>query len=79
MVKEDRSLEGSHGSIEGGQLAVGAVLAQADDRPISFFSKKFTDAEKKYSTFDRELLAVFLSIKHFRHVLEGTFTVLPLP
>ena len=34
-------------------------------------------AEKKYSTFDRELLAVFLAIKHFRHVLEGRrFSVL---
>ena len=51
--------------------AVGAVLAQDDDRPLSFFSKKLSAAEKKYSTFDRELLAVFLSIKHFRHVLEG--------
>ena len=57
-------------------LAVGAVLAQSGDRPISFFSKKLSDAEKKYSTFDRELLAVFLAIKHFRHVLEGRrFTV----
>ena len=56
--------------------AVGAVLAQADDCPISFFSKKLTDAEKKYSTFDRELLAVFLAIKQFRHILEGRcFTV----
>ena len=54
-------------------VAVGAVLAQADDRPISFFSKKLSDAERKYSTFDRELLAVFLAIKHFRHVLEGRF------
>ena len=52
-------------------VAVGAVLAQDDDNPISFFSKKLTSAEKKYSTFDRELLAVFLAIKHFRHVLEG--------
>ena len=25
----------------------------------------------KYSAFDRELLAVFLSIRHFRHMLEG--------
>ena len=57
-------------------VAVGAVLAQADDRPISFYSKKLSDAERKYSTFDRELLAVFLAIQHFRHVLEGrSFTV----
>ena len=52
--------------------------------PSLFFSRKMTPAETRYSTFDRELLAVYLSIKHFRHFLEGrTFHVLtdhkPLP
>ena len=36
-----------------------------------FFSHALTKAEQKYSTFDRELLAVFLAIKNFRHFLEG--------
>ena len=36
-----------------------------------FFSKKMKAAETKYSTFDRELLAVYLAIRHFRHFLEG--------
>ena len=30
-----------------------------------------TPAETRYSTFDRELLAVYLAIKHFCHFLEG--------
>ena len=54
--------------------AVGAVLQQYIDgtwHPISFFSKKMKPTERRYSTFDRELLAVYLSIKHFRHILEG--------
>ena len=54
--------------------AVGAVLQQYVDgtwHPISFFSKKMTPAETRYSTFDRELLAVYLAIRHFRHLLEG--------
>ena len=54
--------------------AVGAVLQQyVNDtwHPISFFSRKMTPAETRYSTFDRELLAVYLAIKHFRHFLEG--------
>ena len=52
--------------------AVGAVLSQGqEDRPLAFFSKKLSSAEQKYSTFDRELLAIFLAIKHFRHMLEG--------
>ena len=47
--------------------AVGAVLQQYINgiwRPICFFSRKMTPAETRYSTFDRELLAVYLAIKH---------------
>ncbi len=55
-------------------LAVGAVLQQYSNgtwHPISFFSKKMKPAETRYSTFDRELLAIYLAIRHFRHFLEG--------
>ena len=59
--------------------AVGAVLQQYVDQqwcPIAYFSKKLKRSETKYSTYDRELLAIYLAIKHFRHFLEGrTFTV----
>ena len=54
--------------------AVGAVLQQytrGSWSPISFFSRKLSPAENRYSTFDRELLAVYLAIRHFRHHLEG--------
>ena len=54
--------------------AVGAVLQQFINGiwcPISFFSKKLKPSETHYSTFDRELLAVYLAIKHFRHFIEG--------
>ena len=56
--------------------AVGAVLQQYVNGtwcPISFFSRKMTPAETRYSTFDRELLAVYLAIKHFRHFFEGRY------
>lgn len=39
--------------------------------PVVFFSKKLDDTQKRYSTFDRELLAIFLAVKHFRHFIEG--------
>ena len=55
-------------------VAIGAVLQQfvGDEwRPIAYFSKKLKPAETRYSTFDRELLAIYLAIKHFRHILEG--------
>ena len=54
--------------------AVGAVLQQfINDQwcPVVFFSKKLKLAETKYNTFDRELLAVYLAIKRFRHFVEG--------
>ena len=54
--------------------AVGAVLQQYLDgtwHPHSFFSKMRTPAETRYSTFDKELLAIYLAIKHFHHFLEG--------
>ena len=51
--------------------AVGAVLQQEIDNhwhPIAFFSKKLTPAETRYSTFDRELLAIYLAVRHFQHL-----------
>ena len=50
-------------------VPVGGVLQQYIDnvwQPLSFFSKKLTPAEKRYSAFDRELLAVYATIRHFR-------------
>ncbi|GBL94599.1 hypothetical protein AVEN_58557-1 [Araneus ventricosus] len=55
-------------------FAVGAVLQQHIEskvEPLDFFSRKLTATEKKYSTFDRELLSIYLSVKHFRYMLEG--------
>jgi RNase H-like domain found in reverse transcriptase len=58
----------------------GAVLQQRRPgqqwRPLGFFLQKLSPAEARYSTFDRELLAVYSSLIHFRHLLEGRhFTV----
>ena len=55
-------------------VAVGGVLQQFLNgmwQPLSFFSNKLNPAETRYSAFDRELLAVYATIKHFRHNLEG--------
>lgn len=63
--------------------AWGAVLSQQDDegryRPVACISRSFADAEKRYDTHDRELLAIIRSLEEFRHWLAGTkepFTVL---
>lgn len=61
------------------QHSVGAVLQQVVNNvsePLSFFSQRLQPAQTRYSTFGRELLAVYLAVKHFRHLLEGRqFTV----
>ena len=54
---------------------VGAVLQhfrRSSWAPLSFYSKKLTPAETRYSAFDRELLAVYSAIRHFRLMLEGS-------
>lgn len=59
--------------------AVGAVLQQSVNgslQPLGFFSKRLTETQLKYSVYDRELLAIFLAIKHFRYMVEGrVFTI----
>ena len=60
--------------VDASNVAVGGVLQQRVNHtwhPISFFSKRLQPAETKYSTFSRELLSIYLSIRHFRHFLEG--------
>lgn len=55
-------------------LCAGAVLQQKEGntwRPLGFFSNKLSEAQQKYSTFDRELLAIYMAIKHFRYMIEG--------
>ncbi|BHF78145.1 hypothetical protein SprV_0602125600 [Sparganum proliferum] len=65
--------------VDASTVAVGAVLQQhlaGSTQPFAFFSKKLLPAETRYSTVGRELLAIYLAVKHFRHFLEGQeFTI----
>ncbi|GFU27539.1 hypothetical protein TNCV_282681 [Trichonephila clavipes] len=59
--------------------AIGGALHQVVDselQPLAFFSRKLTSFEKSYSAYDRELLAIYSAIRHFRYMLEArNFTV----
>lgn len=59
--------------------AIGAMLSQIFDdgeRPIYFFSRVLTDAEKNYPTHEKELLAITCAIEEFENYLVGKrFTV----
>ena len=60
-------------------VGVGGVLSQvgADgERVVAYFSRVFNKAERRYCVTRRELLAVLLSVRHFKYYLCGlTFTV----
>jgi transposase InsO family protein len=67
-------------AVDASNTHIGAVLQQWQPggggrsggwRPLSFFSKKLDAAQLKYSAFDRELLAAYLSLRHFRYMLDG--------
>lgn len=36
---------------------------------LGYFSRKLQPAQKKYSTYDRELLAVYAAKQYFRHMI----------
>lgn len=54
--------------------AMGATLEQmvkGERQPLFFFSKKLNSAQRNYSTYDRELLAIYEAIKHSRDFILG--------
>ena len=61
------------------QFAMGAVLAQVQDgkeRAIFYASKWLSKSQTKYSATRRELLALVIFTRHFRHYLLGQkFTI----
>lgn len=55
--------------------AIGAAVQQRVEggywEPLSFFSRKLTAAQRKYSPYDRELLAIYEAIKYYKYLLEA--------
>jgi hypothetical protein len=61
-------------AVDASDSHVGAALQQLENhawRPLAFFSKKLSPTECRYSTFDKELLAAYTAVRHFRFLLEG--------
>ena len=61
-------------STDASDHALGGVVHQLVNhhlQPLGFYSRKLTPTERRYSAYDRELLALFSTIKHFSYLLEG--------
>ena len=62
------------------QIAIGAVLLQTQSegtvRPLGYYSHKLNPAERNYSTYKRECLALVRGVKHFRvYLLAREFVI----
>ena len=57
------------------ERGIGAVLSQLDEdqeeHPIAFFSRKLLSREEKFSTIEKECLAIKLACQSFRVYLLG--------
>jgi hypothetical protein len=58
------------------KVATGTVLTQlnlnGDQHPIAFLSKTFSETERKYKIYDRELLGIIQALKEWRHYIQGS-------
>ncbi len=56
-------------------VGIGGELAQPDDdgnlHPVAYFSRCLTKRERSYPTYDREVLAIRDTLKHYRYYLLG--------
>jgi RNase H-like domain found in reverse transcriptase len=56
------------------KVATGAVLTQLDSNgnrhPVAFLSKTFSETERKYKIYNRELLGIIRALKQWRHYIQ---------
>jgi len=65
-----------HLMVDASDIGAGAVLMQCDDKgiehPVCYFSQKFYQHQKNYSTIEKEALALLLALQHFDVYLNTT-------
>jgi len=51
-------------AVDASGVGAGSVLQQEDNHPVCYYSTKFDDHQRKYSTKEKETLGLLLSLKH---------------
>ena len=58
------------------KYASGTILMQLDSNgsrhPIAFLSKTFSETERNYNVYDRELLAIIRALTKWQHYIQGS-------
>jgi hypothetical protein len=61
--------------VDASNYAIGAVLMQKGEKdilhPVAFFSKTMNNAQRNYDVYNRELLALVETFRHWRHYLHS--------
>ena len=56
-------------AVDASDTGAGSVLLHEDstgvDHPVSYFSKRFNEHQKNYSTVENECLSLILALQHF--------------
>ena len=62
-------------AVDASEVGIGGVLLQAGadglERPVAYFSKKLNAHQKRYSTIEKEALALVLAVQHFEVYISG--------
>ena len=63
-------------AVDASDVAAGAVLLQEDhdgvDHPVCYFSRKFNQSQRNYSTVEKDCLAIILALTHFEVHVSST-------
>jgi len=59
-----------HIHTDASKTQLGAVISQ-EGRPIAFYSRKLSPTQTRYTTTERELLAIVETLKEFKNILLG--------
>lgn len=66
-------------SSDASDVSIAGIISQQEppnDRPISYFSRTLSDTQRRYSTIEKELLAILESVKEFHTWIYGRFFII---